>query len=79
MFYTYILKSKKSGKFYIGYTSNINQRLKYHNSKKVTSTKNFIPWEIFHVEEFINEKDAIHREKQLKSWKSRKAIEKLKF
>lgn len=78
MYFTYILKSK-SNKYYIGYTSDINERLRLHNSRRVVSTKNDVPWELFHKEEFKNERDAIMRERQLKSWKSRKALERLKF
>lgn len=79
MYYTYILKSKKNGKYYIGYTSNLEERLKLHNSNKNLATKNLGPWDLFYFEEFKNEVEAIKKEKQIKSWKSRKMIEKLKF
>ena len=79
MFFTYILKSAKNSRYYIGYTENMLSRLSLHNAKKVTSTKHDTPWELFHVEEFKTEKEAINRERQIKSWKSRKAIERLKF
>ncbi len=79
MYYTYILKSKKNNKFYTGYTKNIIKRLSIHNSRSASATKNSQPWELFYIEEFENEADAVKREHQIKSWKSRKAIEKLKF
>ena len=79
MYHTYILKSKKNNQYYIGYTSDLDVRLKLHNNNKVSATKNLGPWEIFHKEEFRTEREAIHRERQIKSWKSRKAIERLKF
>lgn len=78
MYCTYILRSA-SGRYYIGYTGDINERLKLHNSKKVISTKRFVPWQLFYKEEFATAREAIHRELQLKSWKSRKALERLKF
>ncbi|MEK7553394.1 MAG: GIY-YIG nuclease family protein, partial [Patescibacteria group bacterium] len=31
MFYVYILKSKKDGELYFGYTSDLIERLKEHN------------------------------------------------
>ncbi|WP_367119222.1 GIY-YIG nuclease family protein, partial [uncultured Mucilaginibacter sp.] len=37
MFYTYILQSTKSGRYYIGHTSNIEERLERHNTGKVTA------------------------------------------
>lgn len=79
MYYTYILKSAKNNKYYIGYTNNIKERLVIHNSKFASATKNGQPWKLFHVEEFGKEAVAIKRERQIKSWKSRKSIEKLKF
>ncbi|MDP3697584.1 MAG: GIY-YIG nuclease family protein [Candidatus Taylorbacteria bacterium] len=79
MYYTYILKSDKNNKYYIGSTSDLNQRLNQHNSGKVKSTKLYRPWSIYYFEKLDNEKDAILRERQIKSWKSRKMIEKLKF
>ncbi|MBI2459690.1 MAG: GIY-YIG nuclease family protein, partial [Parcubacteria group bacterium] len=43
MYYTYILKSLKDGRRYIGYTSNILVRLQFHNSGINPSTKNRRP------------------------------------
>lgn len=79
MYYTYILKSRKNGKYYIGYTSDLRKRLKLHNSNKNLATKNLGPWELFYFEEFETEAKSMKRERQIKSWKSRKMIEKLKF
>lgn len=50
-----------------------------HNANIVPSTKNKGPWEIFHTEEYKTEVEAIRRERQIKKWKSRRAIERLKF
>lgn len=75
----YVLKSQKSGAYYIGYTSDIGRRIMLHNTDRVTATKNKGPWELFYLEKFSDETSAIKREKQLKSWKSRAAIERLKF
>lgn len=79
MYYTYILKSNKNNKYYIGSTSDLNRRLIEHNSGKVKSTKLYRPWDIYYFQEFNNEKDVILKERQIKSWKSRSMIEKLKF
>ena len=39
MFITYILKSEKTDRYYIGYTSDVEKRLTNHNSGKNKSTK----------------------------------------
>ncbi len=77
MYLTYILKSLKSNKFYVGYSGDFKNRLALHNNNVVFATKNKGPWQLIYSEQFTSEKDAIARERQIKSWKSRKAIEKL--
>ncbi len=77
MFYIYILKSKQNNSYYIGSCQNLEKRLKQHNGKLVKSTKRCAPWQIVYSEEYDDLKNARKRESQLKSWKKRKAIEKL--
>ncbi|KKS65203.1 MAG: Excinuclease abc c subunit domain protein [Parcubacteria group bacterium GW2011_GWB1_42_6] len=77
MFFTYILKSILNGDYYIGSCHNIEKRLKQHNQGLTKSTKKFIPWELIYKESFTARKEAIVRERQIKHWKSRKAIENL--
>lgn len=66
MFYVYLLKSKKDKELYIGFTNDINRRLSEHNSAAVPSTKSRIPFELIYYEGYKAEKDARHREKNLK-------------
>lgn len=39
MFYTYILQSESTGKYYVGQTNNLGQRLLRHNTHPDTYTK----------------------------------------
>ncbi|MBU0707686.1 GIY-YIG nuclease family protein [Patescibacteria group bacterium] len=66
MYYLYLLKSRKDGKLYIGYTNNLNRRLKQHNSGEVFSTKGRCPFVIIYYEAYASKKDAMKREKNLK-------------
>ena len=67
MFYVYILRSKKiHDKTYIGYTTNLKERLKLHNLQMVKSTKPFVPWKIETYIGFSNKELAIKFEKYLK-------------
>ena len=77
MYYTYILKSKASGRYYIGQTNNIDLRLKRHNNNLVKSTKNRGPWDIVYYEKYTSRSEALKRESYLKSLKSKKIIEQL--
>ncbi len=76
MYYTYILKSEKKDRFYIGSTGNINNRLKKHNSGSVKSTKAYRPWKIVYLEEYETNTEARRRENEIKSWKNKKRIKK---
>jgi len=67
MHYVYILKSQKDKRLYIGYSNNLKLRIKEHNLGKVVSTKNRRPSMLIGYEAYINKKDAIDRERYLKS------------
>ncbi len=66
MFYVYILKSKKDGKLYIGYTNDLKRRVEEHNSGKNISTKSRRPFELVYYEAYKSDDDAKHREDMLK-------------
>ena len=65
--YIYVLLSQKDHKFYVGYTKDIQNRLQEHNAGKVRSTKERRPFILVYWEGCINQKDAIKREKYLKT------------
>jgi putative endonuclease len=72
MFYTYVLRSKRDGKSYTGYTSDLNNRVEKHNRGQIESTKMRKPFELVYFEACSDERDAIRREKYLKtSWGKR--------
>jgi len=77
MFYCYILKSLLNNSYYIGSCEEIKKRIKLHNNKSVPSTKRYAPWTLVYKEDFDTLSKARGREIQIKSWKSRIAIEKL--
>ena len=77
MFTVYVLYSEKYNKIYIGYTSNLEQRFLSHNELSKTGyTVKYRPWKIIYTEKFENKKEAIQREKQLKSSRGRNFIRK---
>ncbi len=66
-FYTYILQSIKHQDLYVGYTTDLKERLKKHNSGSNVSTKSHRPWFLIFYEAYRNEKDAKRREKYFKT------------
>ena len=69
MFYTYILLSHKTNKYYIGSTGNLEDRLSRHNGGRSKATKTGVPWTLEYSEEYETKSQAYQREMELKSWK----------
>ena len=67
MFYTYILMSDKDKEFYVGFTKDLKKRFKEHQKGLVASTVRRHPLELIYYEAFLNEADAIAREKYFKT------------
>lgn len=67
MFYTYILQSKKDGKWYTGCTNDLRKRFKLHNENKILSTAGRGPFKLIYYEGCLNKSDSFQREKYLKT------------
>jgi putative endonuclease len=75
MFITYVIKNEEN-KIYIGQTANLDKRLKRHNDlltnrKTSYTSKNKSNWKLVYTEKFNTRKEAMKREKQLKSYQGR--------
>ena len=77
MYSLYILQSQSSGRYYIGQTQDVRGRLAYHNANYSKSLKNRGPWKQVYTESYSTRAEAVRRERQLKSWKDRRLIERL--
>ena len=67
MFYAYILRSQKDGKYYYGSTNNLTDRINRHNKGEVKSTKHRRPFILHYFEEFTERSEAFKREQFFKS------------
>lgn len=76
-YYVYILISEKGGRLYKGLSTDIDKRIKEHNSGKTKSTKAFIPWRLIYKEEYYTLEEAREREKFFKSGIGREYLKKL--
>jgi len=77
VYYLYILQNEATSRFYIGQTQDVAERLAYHNANYSKSLKNRGPWRLVHTEQYNTRSEAMVRERQLKSWKDRRMIQKL--
>ncbi len=79
MYSVYILYSTIADRYYIGYTGDpVEVRLKKHLANHKGFTAKYSDWKIVHTETYNSKEEATKREKEIKNWKNRKMIEKLR-
>jgi len=79
MYYVYILQNLRDKTLYTGFTVNLKKRFFEHEHNKNFSTKNRGSYKIIYFEGCINRKDALKRERYLKtSWGKRYIKNRLK-
>jgi len=77
MYSIYIIENSETLGWYIGFTKNLKQRIAEHNSKKSPYTSKFSgKWKLIYCEGYLNKKDALGRERFLKSGSGRKFLKK---
>ncbi|ERJ57898.1 GIY-YIG nuclease family protein [Sphingobacterium paucimobilis] len=77
MFTVYILYSVSLDRYYVGFTGNLVERLRRHNSYSKGYTGRAKDWVVVYREAFADKSAAMEREGAIKSWKSRVLIEEL--
>jgi len=77
MYYVYVLLSLEDNKFYVGFTSDLERRLKEHNSGKNTSTKSRLPLELIYYEAHLSKTDAARRERYFKTSKGKSTLKQM--
>ena len=78
MYTVYLLYSEKFDKIYIGFTTNLIERLKSHNELGIKGyTLKYRPWTVIYTENFLDKSSALKREKELKSSRGRDFCRKL--
>jgi putative endonuclease len=77
VYYVYILYSYIKNRYYIGSTSDVEERLIRHNAGATPSTKSGKPWKVVFSKQFDSKTEALKYEIYIKRMKSRKFIESL--
>jgi len=68
MYYVYLIQSETfPDQRYIGYTENVEQRIKDHNKGQSTHTNKFKPWKLIAFQAFSDKEKAIKFEYYLKT------------
>jgi putative endonuclease len=74
MFYVYVLHSHLDGGLYIGFSANLRKRLREHRAGLSFATSYRGPWTLIYYEAYIEEADALGRERYLKSGGGRRLL-----
>ena len=75
-YYIYFMTNKYNTVLYVGVTNNLQQRVLQHKNRISNFTTRYNVTKVIYSEEFSDIRNAIAREKQIKSW-SRERKERL--
>jgi putative endonuclease len=71
MYYVYIIESISTGKWYFGFTNELDQRLEAHNKGLNKSTNNRGPWKYIFQRSFESKSGALSFELYLKKTRNK--------
>jgi putative endonuclease len=74
MFYVYVLHSESDLGLYIGFSTDLRRRLAEHRQGKAFATAFRRPWRLIYYEAYVEEADALGRERYLKSGGGRRLL-----
>lgn len=77
MYTVYVLYSDVGGCHYVGYTSNLPERMISHNAKGKGWTARWRPWRIIYTMEFSDKLEAMRYERWLKTGSGRDFIKQI--
>jgi putative endonuclease len=69
MFYVYVL-TMSNDQLYIGFATNLKERIQKHKDGKVFTTKKYLPIRLIYYECYLSKKDALDREYKIKRFGS---------
>ena len=75
MFWVYVLKSRRTGRRYVGCTADLDRRIEEHNRGQTRATRGGTPWDLAHKEAFQSHAEALRRERFLKSGRGRRELD----
>ncbi len=76
-FYVYTLQSETTGRYYVGQTEHLAERVAYHKANYSLALKNRGPWKLVYFESYASRREAVRRERHIKRQKDRAFIQRL--
>jgi|WetSurMetagenome_2_1015567.scaffolds.fasta_scaffold56767_3 putative endonuclease len=78
-YWVYAIKSEIDGRVYVGFTVNVEKRLKEHYTGQTKSTKGFRPWKIIFSQKVNDRLEARRLEKYYKSGIGKEKLKQIKL
>jgi putative endonuclease len=75
MHYVYVLRSIVDDGFYFGYSANLRKRFEKHVQGDSFATSYRGPWKLIYYEAYLEQADALGRERYLKSGAGRRFLQ----
>ena len=75
--FVYVIRSSKTGRYYVGGTGDLCARLRAHHQGRTRSLKRQGPFALVHVEQYDTVSQARKRERQIKRYKGGRAFQRL--
>ena len=76
MYYVYVLQSETDHGLYIGFSADLRRRIAEHRQGLAFATSFRGPWRLIYYEAYVEEEDALGRERFLKSGGGRRFLKK---
>ncbi len=73
MFFVYVLRNPQ-GRLYVGFTEDLERRVKQHQENQGGWTRGKGPWELAEYEVFASRDEALRRERNLKRGKQNQEL-----
>ena len=77
MYYVYVLRSEKTGRFYTGSCADLEDRLRRHHAGQSLATRHGGPWRLVYQEGFASRAEAMRRERELKTGRGRDELRRM--
>jgi putative endonuclease len=74
VFYVYVLRSETDSGLYIGYSADLRKRFEQHSQGNSFATSHRGPWKLIYYEAYLEQSDALGRERYLKSGAGRRFL-----
>jgi putative endonuclease len=73
LYFIYVLRNPQ-GRLYVGFTTNLEKRVRQHHEGEGGWTHSRGPWELVHFESFTTRAEALRRERNLKRGKTNQEL-----